>query len=315
MAEGVARFHCAVPCCAVPSQHKCLCPRDCMLLLCPAVPCRAMLCHVVPSQGAACMTEGAASSGPAVPRGRVGRLPLVWGGTQHPQPCPALPCPALPREGEVLAQPVPIPSVPAAVQRGHASPGHVGHGSHCPGKLERGSWLSAARGARMTCGPQCNLQGLWRNELGSNMTLSALDTAGTFSGSYHTAVAATNKQILVSPLQGAQQHPGAKGQPTFGFTVQWQFAGTAVPATASRGSQRSPAHAGRGVPPGWSPGPPVAPREALAVATDQPHALAPAMGRGGGTAVCLGRVAGASLCLGEVAGVAVCPLGHGRGGA
>ncbi|NXP54652.1 AVID protein, partial [Heliornis fulica] len=71
---------------------------------------------------------------------------------------------------------------------------------------------------------KCVLQGLWRNELGSNMTLSALDASGTFSGSYHTAVAATTKQILVSPLQGAQQHPRAKGQPTFGFTVQWLFA-------------------------------------------------------------------------------------------
>ncbi|KFP27147.1 Avidin, partial [Colius striatus] len=70
---------------------------------------------------------------------------------------------------------------------------------------------------------QCDLQGLWRNELGSNMTLSALDEAGTFSGSYHTAVAATNKQIVVSPLRGAQQHDSAKGHPTFGFTVQWQF--------------------------------------------------------------------------------------------
>uniref|UniRef100_A0A8C3DZ51 Uncharacterized protein n=1 Tax=Corvus moneduloides TaxID=1196302 RepID=A0A8C3DZ51_CORMO len=44
------------------------------------------------------------------------------------------------------------------------------------------------------------------------MTILALNTAGTFSGSYHTVVAATNKQILVSPLH-----------PTFGFTVQWQF--------------------------------------------------------------------------------------------
>ncbi|NXI05603.1 AVID protein, partial [Pachycephala philippinensis] len=70
---------------------------------------------------------------------------------------------------------------------------------------------------------QCDLQGLWRNELGSNMTILATSTAGTFSGSYHTAVAATNKQILVSPLQGAQQHPSAKRHPTFGFTVQWQF--------------------------------------------------------------------------------------------
>ncbi|KAM7077846.1 avidin-like [Ciconia maguari] len=75
----------------------------------------------------------------------------------------------------------------------------------------------------MTPSPQCDLQGMWRNKLGSNVTLLALDMAGTFSGSYHTTVAATNKQILVSPLQGAQQHPGAKGQPTFSFTVQWQF--------------------------------------------------------------------------------------------
>ncbi|XP_025942965.1 avidin-like [Apteryx rowi] len=71
---------------------------------------------------------------------------------------------------------------------------------------------------------KCELQGLWRNQLGSNMTLSALDATGGFTGSYHTAVAATNKQILVSPLKGVQQHPSAKGQVTFGFTVQWQFA-------------------------------------------------------------------------------------------
>ncbi|NXD16870.1 AVID protein, partial [Nothocercus nigrocapillus] len=71
---------------------------------------------------------------------------------------------------------------------------------------------------------QCNLQGLWRNQLGSNMTLSALDAEGTFTGSYHTAVAATNKRILASPLRGAQQQSGTKGQATFGFTVQWQFA-------------------------------------------------------------------------------------------
>ncbi|XP_074788427.1 avidin-like [Athene noctua] len=82
----------------------------------------------------------------------------------------------------------------------------------------------ALLGPRAAAARKCDLQGLWRNELGSNMTLWALDAAGTFSGSYHTAVAATNKQILVSPLQGAQQHPSAKGQPTFGFTVQWLFA-------------------------------------------------------------------------------------------
>ncbi|NWU41242.1 AVID protein, partial [Hylia prasina] len=70
---------------------------------------------------------------------------------------------------------------------------------------------------------QCDLKGLWRNELGSNMTILATNTAGTFSGSYHTAVAATNKQNLVSPLQGVQQHPSAKRRSMFSFTVQWQF--------------------------------------------------------------------------------------------
>ncbi|NXG25388.1 AVID protein, partial [Grallaria varia] len=59
-------------------------------------------------------------------------------------------------------------------------------------------------GTHKTLGPQCYLQGLWRNELGSNMTLLALNMARIFSDSYHTAVTATNKQILVSPLQGAQ---------------------------------------------------------------------------------------------------------------
>ncbi|XP_064358055.1 avidin-like [Dromaius novaehollandiae] len=75
-----------------------------------------------------------------------------------------------------------------------------------------------------TSARKCELQGLWKNELGSNMTLSALDAAGAFTGSYHTAVAATNKRIVVSPLKGAQQHPSTKGKVTFGFTVQWQFA-------------------------------------------------------------------------------------------
>uniref|UniRef100_A0A803W241 Uncharacterized protein n=1 Tax=Ficedula albicollis TaxID=59894 RepID=A0A803W241_FICAL len=45
------------------------------------------------------------------------------------------------------------------------------------------------------------------------MTILAMNTAGTFSGSYHTAVAVTSKQILVSPLQGVQQHPSAKRHP------------------------------------------------------------------------------------------------------
>ncbi|NXT67757.1 AVID protein, partial [Chaetops frenatus] len=52
--------------------------------------------------------------------------------------------------------------------------------------------------------PQRHLQGLWRNGWGSYITLLAMNSAGTFSGSYHTAVAATNKQILASALQGVQ---------------------------------------------------------------------------------------------------------------
>ncbi|NWT11367.1 AVID protein, partial [Vireo altiloquus] len=52
--------------------------------------------------------------------------------------------------------------------------------------------------------PQCDLQGLWRNELGSNMTVLALNTSGTFSGSCHTMVTDSSKEILVSPLQGVQ---------------------------------------------------------------------------------------------------------------
>ena len=134
----------------------------------------------------------------------------------------------------MLAKPMPMPLVPAAIQRGHASLRHTGHASHCVGELEGGCGLALPKTPTQAPCPQCNLQGLWRNELGSNMTLSALDAVGTFSGSYHTAVAATDKQILVSPLQGSQQHTSAKGHPTFGFTVQWQFAGTAIPGAGSR---------------------------------------------------------------------------------
>ncbi|NXB83596.1 AVID protein, partial [Vidua chalybeata] len=76
---------------------------------------------------------------------------------------------------------------------------------------------------------QRDLQGLWSNQLGSNMTILDMNTAGTFSGSHQTAVAATNKQILVSPLRGLQQHPSAKRHPTCGFTVQWQFSAPAGP--------------------------------------------------------------------------------------
>uniref|UniRef100_A0A8C4YA70 Avidin-like n=2 Tax=Gopherus evgoodei TaxID=1825980 RepID=A0A8C4YA70_9SAUR len=70
---------------------------------------------------------------------------------------------------------------------------------------------------------KCVLSGSWRNELGSNMTISAVNAEGGFTGSYFTAVTATNKRILVSPLKGSQNSKSQRKQPTFGFTVSWTF--------------------------------------------------------------------------------------------
>uniref|UniRef100_A0A8C3IBQ7 AVID protein n=2 Tax=Chrysemys picta bellii TaxID=8478 RepID=A0A8C3IBQ7_CHRPI len=65
---------------------------------------------------------------------------------------------------------------------------------------------------------KCVLSGLWRNELGSNMTISAVNAEGGFTGSYHTAVTVTDKRILMSPLKGSQNRKSQRKQPTFGFT-------------------------------------------------------------------------------------------------
>ncbi|NXL14815.1 AVID protein, partial [Setophaga kirtlandii] len=71
---------------------------------------------------------------------------------------------------------------------------------------------------------QCSLTGRWVNDLGSNMTITTVNGNGAFAGSYHTAVTATSNEIKVSPLQGSmQKSPNQKGQPTFGFTVNWSF--------------------------------------------------------------------------------------------
>uniref|UniRef100_A0A8C3FGE4 Avidin n=1 Tax=Chrysemys picta bellii TaxID=8478 RepID=A0A8C3FGE4_CHRPI len=69
---------------------------------------------------------------------------------------------------------------------------------------------------------KCILTGTWQNDLGSNMTISAVNEAGQFYGSYLTTVSAAEKPILVSPLNGSQ-HIDDMGQPTFGFTVTWSF--------------------------------------------------------------------------------------------
>ncbi|NXI56682.1 AVID protein, partial [Chloroceryle aenea] len=39
----------------------------------------------------------------------------------------------------------------------------------------------------------------------------------------YTAVTATTNEIQLSPLQGSQHQMNQKGQPTFGFTVNWSF--------------------------------------------------------------------------------------------
>ncbi|KAK4816150.1 hypothetical protein QYF61_011532 [Mycteria americana] len=70
---------------------------------------------------------------------------------------------------------------------------------------------------------KCVLTGRWRNDLGSNMTIEAVDSKGDFSGSYHTAVADYPSTIKVSPLQGSQHRTDQNRQPTFGFTVNWNF--------------------------------------------------------------------------------------------
>ncbi|XP_044876595.1 avidin-like isoform X1 [Mauremys mutica] len=69
---------------------------------------------------------------------------------------------------------------------------------------------------------KCILSGDWQNDLGSNMTISAVNEVGQFSGLYLTAVSAAGKPIRVSPMNGAQ-HVDNLEQPTFGFTVKWSF--------------------------------------------------------------------------------------------
>ncbi|KAM9168118.1 avidin-like [Mergus octosetaceus] len=69
---------------------------------------------------------------------------------------------------------------------------------------------------------QCVLTGRWTNDLGSNMTIGAVNSKGEFNGTYHTAVTATTNETALSPspLMGTQH---SKTQPTFGFTVNWNF--------------------------------------------------------------------------------------------
>ncbi|MBN3318096.1 AVID protein, partial [Atractosteus spatula] len=67
---------------------------------------------------------------------------------------------------------------------------------------------------------QCSLEGSWKNELGSNMTVKAVDGSGLFMGSYFTAVSTQQgARIKESALSGQVQPK----HPVFGFLVKWSF--------------------------------------------------------------------------------------------
>ncbi|XP_071436635.1 avidin-like [Pithys albifrons albifrons] len=83
--------------------------------------------------------------------------------------------------------------------------------------------LSLALGAYGISVEKCNLTGHWKNDLGSNMTITAVDEKGNFTGLYNTSVADNPSKILQSPLLGFQHLTNTNGQPTFGFTVNWTF--------------------------------------------------------------------------------------------
>ncbi|CAM5112304.1 unnamed protein product [Eretmochelys imbricata] len=70
---------------------------------------------------------------------------------------------------------------------------------------------------------KCVLSGSWKSSLGCRMVISELSKAGAFSGSYHSVAMAPKADILSSPLHGVQHNANQKEQPTFGFTVKWQF--------------------------------------------------------------------------------------------
>ncbi|MBN3305763.1 avidin [Amia ocellicauda] len=72
-------------------------------------------------------------------------------------------------------------------------------------------------------GRKCYLLGLWKNELGSNLSVTALKN-GFFEGVYYTAV--TSQENLVSkesPVSGWEQWNKDTLQPVFGFLVKWSF--------------------------------------------------------------------------------------------
>ncbi|XP_027489110.1 avidin-related protein 3-like [Corapipo altera] len=86
--------------------------------------------------------------------------------------------------------------------------------------------LNLALGAHSFSVEKCNLTGNWTNDLGSNMTILAVDEKGNFAGLYNTSVADKPYKIQQSPLMGFQHLTNPIDEPTFGFTVNWTFSGT-----------------------------------------------------------------------------------------
>ncbi|NXT24312.1 AVID protein, partial [Syrrhaptes paradoxus] len=70
---------------------------------------------------------------------------------------------------------------------------------------------------------KCVLTGKWTNDLGSNMTIGDADEKGDFSGTYTTKVTVNKNETRTSPMLGSQHLTNEKSQPTFGFTVHWNF--------------------------------------------------------------------------------------------
>ncbi|XP_071436934.1 avidin-like [Pithys albifrons albifrons] len=81
--------------------------------------------------------------------------------------------------------------------------------------------LCLALGAHILSAEKCNLTGRWKNDLGSNMTISAVNEKGNFTGLYTTSVEDTPHKVPPSPLLGFQNITKEIHQPTFGFTVKW----------------------------------------------------------------------------------------------
>ncbi|NWS08084.1 AVID protein, partial [Motacilla alba] len=83
--------------------------------------------------------------------------------------------------------------------------------------------LFLALGAHSLAVKKCSLTGQWRNDLGSNMTILEVKENGDFTGKYLTAVSASPLKIKESPILGSQRTTNEKKDPTFGFTVHWNF--------------------------------------------------------------------------------------------